>query len=117
MNSRSPESLLPLRSLIFDFLLLLNDGERHGYGLMQEQNDRGGKQVLGPGTLYRTLKEMQRLGLIDPVPAGEVVADEGAGGPDRRYYRITSYGRQVAAAEANRMASLVGQARAGKLLG
>lgn len=117
MSSRSPESLLPLRPLVFDFLLLLNHGEWHGYGLMQKQNDRGGKQVLGPGTLYRTLKEMQRHGLIEPVPDDEVVAEEGTGGPDRRYYRITPFGRQVAAAEANRMASLVGQARAGKLLG
>ncbi len=115
MTSSEPAGLLPLRQLVFDFLLLLNDRERHGYGLMQEHNSRGGSQVLGPGTLYRTLKEMQSKGLIESVEReGE---NEVTGGPDRRYYRITSFGRQVAAAEAARMAALVGQAREGKLLG
>ena len=54
---------------------------------------------------------MQQLGLIQP--AGE----NGEGTKDRRYYRITPFGRQVAAAEAARMASLVGQAKEGRLLG
>ncbi len=113
MSESAPtsETLLPLRPLVFDFLLLFNQEDRHGYGLMQEQNEKGGRQVLGPGTLYRTLREMQELGLIQP-------ADEKAnGGKDRRYYRITTFGRQVAAAEAARMASLVGQAREGDLMG
>ncbi len=111
MSEGTPETLLPLRPLMFDFLLLFNQEERHGYGLMLEQNDKGGRQVLGPGTLYRTLREMQELGLIQP--AGE----NGAGTQARRYYRITPFGRQVAAAEAARMASLVGQAKEGRLLG
>jgi DNA-binding PadR family transcriptional regulator len=109
VSERQPEALLPLRPLVFDFLLLFNAGDRHGYGLMQEQNAKGGRQVLGPGTLYRTLREMQDLGLIRP-------AGDSEGGKDRRYYRITPFGRQVAAAEAARMASLVGQAREGRLL-
>jgi DNA-binding PadR family transcriptional regulator len=111
MSEGTPETLLPLRPLVFDFLLLFNQEDRHGYGLMQEQNERGGRQVLGPGTLYRTLREMQDLGLIQP--SGEY----GEGTKDRRYYHITPFGRQVAAAEATRMASLVGQAREGDLLG
>ncbi len=111
MSEGTPETLLPLRPLMFDFLLLFNQEERHGYGLMLEQNDKGGRQVLGPGTLYRTLREMQQLGLIQP--AGE----NGEGTKDRRYYCITPFGRQVAAAEAARMASLVGQAKEGRLLG
>ncbi|MCZ6754952.1 MAG: helix-turn-helix transcriptional regulator [Gemmatimonadetes bacterium] len=111
MNEATPETLLPLRPLVFDFLLLFNQQERHGYGLMQEQNERGGRQVLGPGTLYRTLREMQELGLIQPKNGAD------GGSKDRRYYGITSFGRQVAAAEAARMASLVGQAKEGRLLG
>jgi DNA-binding PadR family transcriptional regulator len=112
MSNRQSEDLLPLRTLVFDFLLLFNEDDRHGYGLMRTHNDRGGKQVLGPGTLYRTLKEMQDRGLIEPAGNQPVQA-----GKDRRYYRITAFGRQVAAAEAARMASLVGIAREGKLLG
>jgi DNA-binding PadR family transcriptional regulator len=111
MSENTPGTLLPLRPLIFDFLLLLNQEQRHGYGLMQEQNDKGGRQVLGPGTLYRTLREMQELGLIKPVNG----TDDGS--KDRRYYHITPFGRQVASAEASRMASLVGQAKEGQLLG
>ena len=111
MSERTPETLLPLRPLVFDFLLLFNQEARHGYGLMQEQNDKGGRQVLGPGTLYRTLREMQELDLIQPVNGA---ADHGK---DRRYYSITSFGRQVATAEAARMASLVGLAKEGRLLG
>ena len=113
MNSHGPrpEDLLPLRPLVFDFLLLLNDGKRHGYGLMRTHNEKGGKQVLGPGTLYRTLKEMQELGLIERLDDAD-----GDGGKDRRYYRITTFGRQVASAEAARMADLVGIAREGELL-
>ena len=111
MNRRHPEDLLPLRSLVFDFLLLFNESDRHGYGLMRTHNERGGKQVLGPGTLYRTLKEMQDQGLIEP--AGD---RSEPGGKDRRDYRITAFGRQVAAAEAARMASLVGLAREGRAI-
>ena len=67
--------------------------------------------MLGPGTLYRTLKEMQDQELIEPASDHSEQA-----GKDRRYYRITAFGRQVAAAEASRMASLVGMAREGRLL-
>ncbi|MCZ6918766.1 MAG: PadR family transcriptional regulator [Gemmatimonadetes bacterium] len=113
-NETSPESLTPLRPVIFQILLILNDEERHGYGIMQDVNahSRVGL-ILGPGTLYRTLNEMQRLNLIErsdrrPAPDAD---DE-----RRRYYRLTEFGRQVATAEAARMAGLVQTARAGDLL-
>ncbi len=113
-DETSPESLTPLRPVIFQILLILNDEERHGYGIMQDVNahSRVGS-ILGPGTLYRTLNEMQRLNLIErsdrrPAPDAD---DE-----RRRYYRLTEFGRQVATAEAVRMAGLVQTARAGDLL-
>ncbi len=113
-SKASPESLTPLRPVIFQILLILNDEERHGYGIMQDVNARSRVgSILGPGTLYRTLNEMQRLDLIEqsdrrPAPDAD---DE-----RRRYYRLTQFGRQVAAAEAARMAGLVQTARAGDLL-
>jgi len=113
MTERRADEFLPLRPLVFDFLLLIHESPRHGYGLMQEHNSRpGARQVLGPGTLYRTLREMEGLGLIEGFD-GE--AAEGPG-RDRRYYRITSLGRRVAAAEAHRMAQLVGVAERGRLI-
>ena len=109
----TPESMVPLRPVIFEILLILNEEERHGYGLMQDVKRRtNGRSILGPGTLYRTLNEMQRSNLIeqsDRRPAPDLDDER------RRYYRLTAFGRQVAAAEAERMASLVRTARSGNL--
>ena len=98
----------PLRPLIFQILLLLNDSERHGYGIMQEINERAGRNlILGPGTLYRTLKQLRDDGLIEESPA----ADD-----RRRVYRLTEEGKRTARAEAERMAAMVERARAGRLI-
>jgi len=107
-------SMLPLRPVVFEILLILNEEERHGYGLMQDVKDRtGGRWSLGPGTLYRTLRELEEKKLIAPTnrrPAPDVDDER------RRYYRLTRLGQRVAAAEADRMAALVRAARAGKLI-
>ncbi len=111
----APESLTPLRPVIFEILLILSEEERHGYGLMQDIKQRtNGRSILGPGTLYRTLNEMQRLKLIersDHRPAPDLDDER------RRYYRLTPFGRQVAAAEAARMAALIRTAQSGDLIG
>ena len=139
MTSTRP--VAPLRPLVFRILLLLNERDRHGYGLMKEVNGGDGPGpilgTLGPGTLYRTLKKLRDDGLIAiterrPVervqtgephgsaaggPGGDVAS--GVGAKDslrRRYYRITDIGREVATAEATRMAELVDAARNGRLL-
>ena len=103
----------PLRPLVFEILLLLNDKERHGYGIMKEVNDAGNHSILGPGTLYRTLKQMRDQGWIE-LAAQRPIDDD----PEerRRYYTVTDRGRRVAAQEAARMAGLVEVARAGRLL-
>jgi DNA-binding PadR family transcriptional regulator len=92
-----------LRPRVFAILLALAEGPRHGYGLMQTlQEDPTEQWLLGPATLYRTLKEMQEEGLITSTDG----PDEGSGGPPRRYYRLTAAGRRSGAAEAARMAAL-----------
>ena len=102
--------LLPLRPVVFEILLALNEAPTHGYGLMKTLKQRSaGRWILGPGTLYRTLREMQTQDLIEPLPG----AEDGRG---RRDYRLTARGRRVAAAEARRMEGLVRVARAGQLL-
>ena len=54
-----PESFLPLTPAAFHILLTLADGEKHGYGIMQEVAVISDGQIkLGPGTLYGTLKRM-----------------------------------------------------------
>lgn len=100
---------------VFHILLSLVDGERHGYGVMKEVEARteGGVR-LGPGTLYRSVKQMLADGLI--VEADER-ADPGLGDRQRRYYRITERGRRVLGAEARRLEALVGLAREKRVLG
>jgi DNA-binding PadR family transcriptional regulator len=104
----------PLRPLVFELLLLLQRGEQHGYALMRALADRSERRfVLGPATLYRTLKELRQQDLIETVEAASDDDDD----ERRRTYRLTERGRAVAAAEAERLDSLVADARAARLLG
>jgi DNA-binding PadR family transcriptional regulator len=103
-----PERFLPLTAVVFEILLALADGERHGYDVMQDVERRTGSQiVLHAGTLYRALSRLLDQGLIEelderPDPGGD---------ERRRYYRLTALGRAVARAEAARLASQVDAAR------
>ncbi len=107
----SAETLLPLTPVAFEILLALADDERHGYFIMQEVERRSdGRISLHPGTLYRALNRLLGESLIEeidaPAPARPEPHDS-----RRRYYRITAFGREVAAAEAERLASQVRTAR------
>jgi DNA-binding PadR family transcriptional regulator len=109
-----PEALLPLTPAMFEILVALADGERHGYAIMQEVEVRTeGKTRIGPGTLYRSIQRLTEEGLItesDERPALEIDDER------RRYYRITDLGYRVAVAEAQRLSELVSMAQAKKLL-
>ncbi len=101
---------LPLTAPVFRILLALSDGERHGYAILQEiESKSDGAVSLGTGTLYTAIKRMLASGLID---RAESPLDPENDDERRRYYRITSLGQRVAKAEAARMDSLVGLARA-----
>lgn len=99
---------LPLTPLSFQILLALVDQERHGYGIMKEIERRTkGRMSPATGPLYLAAQRLLDSGLIAEStkrPAPEL--------DDRRrkYYKLTPYGRRVAAAEAERMAYLVGVA-------
>ncbi len=114
-SAPAPRRLLPLTPASLHVLLALADGERHGYGIMREVEERtGGELRLGPGTLYGSLKRMLGEGLI--AEAGER-ADPQLGDERRRYYGITALGRATAAAEARRLDALVRLARSKRLIG
>ena len=102
----------PTRRPVFHILLALSEGPLHGLGIADRvETTTDGAVDLGPGTLYRSLKEMTGGGLIQEVAAPEADAD-----PRRRYYALTERGRRVAAEEAERLERIVGVARARNLL-
>ena len=104
----------PLTPAVFHILLAIADGEKHGYGIMQEVSAAtGGKVILGPGTLYGTINRMLEAGLIEE--SGER-SDPGLNEERRRYYRITSKGRRAATGEAERLGELLRIARAKQVL-
>jgi DNA-binding PadR family transcriptional regulator len=106
--------MLPLTPAVFHILLALTDGDRHGYSIMQEvEAQTDGKLKLGPGTLYGSIKRMLVSRLIEET---ETRPDPALDDERRRYYRLTNFGRRVAVAEAERLYSLVREARAKKLL-
>ena len=104
----------PLTPAMFHILLALAGGERHGYGIMREvERATEGAFQLGPGTLYRSIKQMLALGLIEESGARP---DPELDDERRRYYRITAVGKGAASQEARRLARLVDEARARRLL-
>src|SRR3990170_7843647 len=104
VDSHAVESHLPLKPLVFQILLALADGERHGWSLVREVQQRGGFDQVMPGNFYRTLRSMLAGGLI------EEARERGSSDPEderRRYFRLTPAGGQAAAAEASRLEALV----------
>lgn len=115
----TPAAGQPLRPVEFEILLALAEGERHGYAIIQEVEARSDGAVrLETGTLYRALRRLVADGYAKP-STRKPASDATDGGHDderRRYYAITPAGRQVAAAEAARLARLVAAARSARLL-
>jgi len=108
-----PTSLLPLTPVAFDILLALLAGEAHGYAIMRSVHERTqGQTTLHAGTLYRALSRLVDAGLIEEAED----PPHQTGTERRRYYGVTKVGRRVAAAEARRLESLLGAARAHGLL-
>ena len=113
-NSKDIADSLPLSPAIFHILVALADQDRHGYAIMQDVGTRTqGRTKLSPGTLYGSIKRMLDEGFI-------VELDERPDPDDdderRRYYRLTPLGREVAQAEAERLTTLLRQARAAGLI-
>jgi DNA-binding PadR family transcriptional regulator len=76
-------------------LTCLADGPKHGYAMIAESRELG--LELGLGTLYCALNRLERLGLIEPLPAED----------RRRPYRLTPAGAAFHRAEIERLGHLV----------
>jgi len=104
---------LPLKPLVFQILLALADGERHGWALVRDVQQRGGFSRLMPGNFYRTLRAMLADGLIEETATRP---DRENDDERRRYFRLTRLGERVASAEAHRLERIVVEARGKRLL-
>jgi len=103
---------LPLKPLVFQVLLSLADGERHGWALVRDAQQRGGFERIMPGNFYRTLRTMLADGLIEESTRPRAASDD----ERRRYFKVTRFGAEVAAAEARRLETVVMEARSKRLL-
>jgi DNA-binding PadR family transcriptional regulator len=115
MRTLRPLNAAAVTPAEFHLLLALVEGDRHGYGLMQQvAADSGGAVQLGPGTLYGAIKRLLEYGYIREVESRvDPELDDGR----RRYYRLTGAGRAAAAGEAERLDRLVRLARSRQLGG
>ena len=104
---------MALKPLVFQVLLALVDGERHGWSLVREIQQRREFDQMMPGNFYRTLRSMLADGLIEEAPDRD---DATEGDERRRYFRLTAAGAAAAAAEARRLEALVIESRAKRLL-
>jgi DNA-binding PadR family transcriptional regulator len=98
---------LPLSPATLHILLSLAGDDLHGYGIMQEgSRHSAGQYKIGPGTLYDNMQKLVEKRLVQ-----ELGHRSGDDDPRRRYYRLTSLGRNVLSAEVVRLESVVREAR------
>jgi DNA-binding PadR family transcriptional regulator len=104
----------PLPSTAFQILLSLAHDDLHGYAIMRQVEEQtGGRLRLGPGTLYSSIQALLEEKYIEEVmPPGETDRPS----ERRRFYRLTSAGRKLARAEAEKLADTLRVARARKIL-
>src|SRR5260370_30658501 len=108
MADPPPDALLPLPTAVFHILIAIADRDRHGYSIMQDVAARTeGKVQLSAGTLYSSIRRMLEQGLIEELAEGP---DPSSTDERRRYYRLTRFGKRVAAAEVARLNALLNQA-------
>ena len=108
----NPRELLTPAAL--HVLLSLVDGERHGYGIKQDVEERTeGAFKLGPGTLYEAIHRMVQSGWIEASPKSPKATGREA---RRKSYRLTRLGRRQLETELARLDAVVTYARSKALL-
>lgn len=113
MPGSDPRRQLPLTPAVLYILLVLADGERHGYAIARTVEEISSGHVrMGPGTLYGCIQRMLRASLIEESPSRRRAADDDE---RRRYYRITAFGRRVLDLELQRLGRLLGAAQGKRL--
>ncbi len=110
MTSAQPAApTSPISRTAMHILLAIGPEERHGYAIMGEvARITGGAVRLGPGAIYTTIRRLLDDGLIEE---SDERPDPELDDQRRRYYRLTTLGRSVAAAEVRRLETIVSASR------
>jgi DNA-binding PadR family transcriptional regulator len=99
--------LIPLTPAVFYVMLALSSGRRHGYAIMQETEGLSdGGFHMGPATLYSTIQRLVSLDLI------RETKEDASADSRRRYYELTTTGRQLLETEVARINSVARMANA-----
>ena len=111
---RDPAAHVPLSDLSFHILLALGQASLHGYAIGKEIERRSqGRLNPTTGSLYQALRRLHRDGLIQE--AQRPAMDEGRD-TRRQYFRLTVFGKDVFALEAQRLDDLLSVARNVRLM-
>lgn len=89
-------------------LVSLSHGPRHGLGIADEVvGFTDGTVVLGPGTLYRVLRDLSEEGAIRRVSSPD------SAHPHRKYYELTTEGRDRLSVALSELETVAAAARRG----
>jgi DNA-binding PadR family transcriptional regulator len=98
-NRPDPRAYLPVRPVAFAVLAALAAAARPGIEILDEVNGTvPGSPLLGPGTLYRLLRELRHDGLIARSQSPRSVQDD-----RQTFHRLTPLGEAVLRAETARL--------------
>ncbi|MCZ6916255.1 MAG: response regulator [Gemmatimonadetes bacterium] len=111
---RQATSILPLKPVVFLVLLVLSEGEAHGYRIRKDVERRSDGNIrMDSGTLYRLINRLIEDRLIEK---SDAPPKDGPEDSRRRYYRLPKLGREVLRSEAKRLQALVSDSRAAGVL-
>jgi DNA-binding PadR family transcriptional regulator len=109
-----PRRFLPLTPAVFHVLLALSDGDRHGYGIIQDvPRAPPGELKLPTRTRYTIINRLvEERQILESAARPDAAEDD----ERRRYYGLTPLGRAVVQAESRRLERMVALARTRRML-
>jgi DNA-binding PadR family transcriptional regulator len=89
-----------------------DDRPHHGHAILKNVESAAGGVLLDPANLYRSLRKLERDGLVAEALTPATISDTST----RRVFQLTKVGRAVLTAEAHRLTQLADAARRRKLV-